>query len=498
MSATETISRRGFFSKFTPLVEDQYKPIQPLSISASLAPYSPSQAKPWNRQRAAHLLRRTGMGAPKEAIDQLLSQDPVTAVNQMIDEAIAAPLPPAPPWANQPIDKIANNSQKFETQIHWFDQMRITPFRERMAFFWSNHLVAASSGYKQAVYMYQYLTLLRTHALGNFKSFVYDIGLSAAMLHFLDGNKNKDSGPNENYARELCELFTMGIYNEFGEPNYTQSDIAEMARALTGIRVNDNDHSAYVEEKLFDKGVKTFFGHSGNFGYDDVVDIIFQERASSIAHHVSAQIYKYFVHAVPDQGVVAEMAAIFLNNNFEIAPVFRALFSSEHFFNESIIGARFKGPIELFNGLINDTNMSVQGEAINELFDDLKRLGQELFDPPNVAGWPGYHTWMSTGSLPIRWENASKMINGGEGYTSLNLVSLAQQMSNPDDPYLLTRELADYFLPQTLSEDDYQELTEVLLDGIPDYEWDITGQGTGERLRGFLTYLVQLPEFQLT
>ena len=498
MSATETISRRGFFSKFTPLVEDYSNISHPLSISANLVPYSPSQSKPWNKQRAAHLLRRTGMGAPKQAVDQLLSQDPVAAVNQLIDEAIAEPLPPTPPWANQPVDKVSNNSQKFETQIHWFDQMRITSFRERMAFFWSNHLVAASSGYKQAVYMYQYLTLLRTHALGNFKTFIYDIGLSAAMLHFLDGVKNKDSGPNENYARELCELFTMGIYNEFGELNYSQTDIAEMARALTGIRVDDNTHAAYVEEKLYDKGVKTFFGHSGNYGYDDVIEIIFQERASAIAHHVSGQIYKYFVHAVPDQGVVSEMAAIFLANNFEIAPVMRALFSSEHFFNDSIIGARFKGPIELFNGLIHETDMSVQGEAVNELFDDLKRLGQELFDPPNVAGWPGYHTWMSTGSLPIRWENLVKMINGGEGYTSLNLVSLAQQMSNPNDPNQLTRDLAEYFLPQPLSEADYQELTQVLLDGIPEYEWDISEQGTGERLRGFLSYLVQLPEYQLT
>jgi len=498
MSATETISRRGFFNKFTPLIEDQSTTFRPLSISANLAPYSPSSAKPWNRQRAAHLLRRTGMGAHKEAVDQLLSQDPVAAVNQLIDEAIAEPLPPRPPWADQPIDKAANNSQKFETQIHWFDQMRITSFRERMAFFWSNHLVAASSGYKQAVYMYEYLTLLRTHALGNFQSFVYDIGLSAAMLHFLDGIKNKDSGPNENYARELCELFTMGIFNEFGEPNYVQNDIAEMARALTGIRYDDNALTAYVEDKLFDKGVKSFFGHTGNFGYDDVVSIIFQERPSAIAHHVSEQIYKYFVHAVPNQDVVSAMASIFLANNFEIAPVMRALFSSEHFFEEAIIGARFKGPIELLNGLINDTGMTVQGEAINELFDDLKRLGQELFDPPNVAGWPGYHTWMSTGSLPIRWENMTKMINGGEGYTSLNLVPLAQQMPDPNNPSQLTRDLADYFLPQPLSESDYDILTQVLLDGIPDYEWDISEQGTGERLRGFLSFLVQLPEYQLT
>lgn len=502
MSATETISRRGFLNKFAPRIETKKNTSQTVPISANLTaanltPYSPSPAKPWNKQRAAHLLRRTGMGAPKQAVDQLLSQDPVAAVNQMIDQAIAAPLPTPPPWADGPIDRNSNNNQIFETKLGWFEEMRSGGLRERMAFFWHNHFVTQGSTYKQAVYMYQYLTILRTHSFGNLKTFTYDIGLSPAMLYFLDGIKNKDSGPNENYARELCELFTMGIFNENGERNYTQADIEGMSRALTGLRVNEQTLETFLDDRLFDNGTKSFFGHTGNLGYDDVVDIIFQERASSIAHHVAGQIYSYFVHAVPNKEVVSAMAQIFLSNNFEIAPVMRALFSSEHFFDEAIIGARFKSPVDLFNGFIHEAGAVLDEQGLREMLDDMDRIGQDLFQPPNVAGWPGYHSWMSTGSLPLRWANVIKMINGTDGYNILNVVPLAQQMSNPNDPYQLTRDLTEYFLPQPLSDEDYDVLTDVLLDGIPDYEWDVQEQGADDRLRGFLNYLVQLPEFQL-
>ena len=176
----------------------------------------------------------------------------------------------------------------------------------------------------------------------------------------------------------------------------------------------------------------------------------------------------------------------------------KALFSSDHFFDEAIIGARFKSPADLFNMFIQEANVSLDEEAMREVLDDMNRLGQDLFDPPNVAGWPGYHSWMSTGTLPLRWTNMIKMITGTDGYNVLNLVPLAQQMTDPGDPNQLARDLADYFLPQPLNEEEYDVLTQVLLDGIPDYEWDVEEQGAGERLRGFMSYLVQMPEFQLT
>ena len=496
MNPVQTMNRKDFLRTLAPVPKPREAVAQP--ERATLAPYTPSSTKPWNRQRAAHLLRRTGMGAPPTAVDALLQQDPVAAVHAIVDEAAAAPLPPPPAWADQPINKEMNNSQKYEAQVLWLEQMRLGGFRERMAFFWSNHFVTASSNYKEAVYIYHYLTVLRTHALGNLKAFTYEVGLSPAMLIYLDGVKNKRSGPNENYARELCELFTMGIFNEAGERNYTQTDIEELARALTGLRVDDETRTSYLDDKQFDKGTKTFFERTGEFGYDDVVNIIFEERASSIAHNVAGQIYRAFVHAIPNAGIVSELAAIFLGNNFEIAPVMKALLSSDHFFEEAIIGASFKSPVDLFNGFIHEAGVTLDEEGLREVFDDMDRLGQELFDPPSVAGWPGYHSWMSTGSLPLRWSNMLKLIYGTDGYNVLDVMPLARQTSNPEDPYILTRELTDTFLSQPMSEEEYSVLTEVLLDGIPDYEWSTEVTGADERLRGLLAYIVQLPEFQLT
>lgn len=484
--------------------------VQKPPVKAGLDPYSPSSQKPWDRWRAAHLLRRTGFGASKAQIDALLLEDPVTAVNNIIDAALYDPLPTPPPWHDVPPPgegaspseiqayKDADSRQKNEFRTGWFEAMRLYGFREKMAFFWTNHLVTEQRKYGLSVYMYQYLTLLRSQGLGNFKSLVYDMGLLPAMLIYLDSVKNKRSGPNENYARELCELFTMGIFNEFGQENYTQEDIAEMARALTGLRVDDQTLSWYLADNVYDKEQKTFFGHTGNFGYDDVVDIIFLERTSAIAHYVSGRIYRFFVHAVPDQDIVNEMAAIFLANNFEIAPVMRALLASEHFFESGIIGSRFKSPVELLNGFVTETGMAITQMGAEEMFANADRLGQKIFDPPNVAGWPEYHSWLSTGTLPLRWSHVTQMINGSDEYLAVDLIPLASQMTDPDDPYLLARELTDYFLPQPLDEEEYEILTNVLLDGMPDYEWSLQEQGTQGRLRGFLAYLIQLPQYQLT
>ena len=510
MPTHPTISRRGFFRVRASRPFDSIPARQPRSARAGLEPYTPSADKPWDRRRAAHLLRRTGFGAPRAAIDTLLAQNPVDAVNAMIDAAVFDPLPTPPPWHDVPPPgegasqeeiqayKDADSRQKNEFRAGWFAEMRTYGLREKMAFFWSNHLVTELRKYDMSVYLYQYLTLLRSQGFGNFKSLVYDMGLLPAMLIYLDGVKNKRSGPNENYARELWALFTLGIFEEFGNENYTQADIAEMARALPGLRVDDQTLSWYLATNVYDAGEKTFFGHTGNFGYDDVVDIIFQERPSAIAHHVAGKIYRFFVHAVPDPEIVNEMASIFLANDFEIAPVMRALLASEHFFESTFIGARFKSPVELLNGFVNETGMPITGAGTDQLFSNADRLGQKIFDPPNVAGWPEYHTWLSTGTLPLRWKYLSDMINGSDEYAPLDLIPLATQMSDPDDPYVLSRELADYFLPQPLDEEEYTILTQVLLDGMPDYEWSIQEQGTQSRLRGYLTYLTQLPQFQLT
>ena len=216
-----------------------------------------------------------------------------------------------------------------------------------MALFWHNHFVTDTEVYVHARLAYGYLNLVRKHALGDFKQFVYDMGLNLAMLIYLDGTSNTHIAPNENYARELLELFTTSPEDQNGQPNYTEADIREMARALTGYVADLRQFRARFFDNRFDDGEKTFLGRTGNFGYADVVDIVFEERTDALAHFICVKLYKAFVYAAPAPEIVDELAEIFIDNNFQIAPVLRTLLKSAHFFDREVHGARIKGPIEM-------------------------------------------------------------------------------------------------------------------------------------------------------
>ena len=188
-----------------------------------------------------------------------------------------------------------------------------------------------------------YYYLLHEHLLGNFKTFVYDMGLTPAMLKYLDGESNRVGAPNENYARELLELFTMGPTAPDGTPNYTETDVAEIARALTGWVVTDDFHVEF-DESRHDAGMKSFLGRQGMYGYDQVIDILFEERAHAIAHHLSRHLYCFFVRPLPDESVVSDLADVLLDNNFEIKPALQVLFSSTHFYDEANRARASKAP----------------------------------------------------------------------------------------------------------------------------------------------------------
>ena len=505
MTITPTLDRRDFLKRALPNF-----PSKSIYNAAGLEPYSPSPDQPWDRRRAAHLARRASFGAPLNQIETLLTLTPDAAVDALVDEAINMPVPELPDWASIPPPPFeapqaekdafsaANQENKLSYRAGWVESMRTAGLRDKMALFWSNHFVTQVGGYGLGPYMAQYLTLLRTHALGNLKSLTYDIGLLPAMLLYLNGHQNHKNGPNENYARELCELFTMGIADLSGQPNYSQAEITELARALTGWRQDRQQLASYFEPNRFDDGEKTFFGRTGNFGYGDVIDIIFEERTDSIAHFCCRKLYRFFVYAEPDETIVAEMASLLISENFEVTPVLRTLLKSAHFFDDSVIGAKIKSPMEYLGGLINEIGAAIPAPDGNiTLFRYGVQLSQSLFDPPNVAGWTEDHAWLSTGTMPLRWTYGSNLINGNFVFEAIDPIPLAKLMSDPNDPYALSRELAEYMLAQPLAEEDAAALVEILLDGTPDYEWSIDEMIAPNRLRGFLSYLVQLPEYQL-
>ncbi len=235
--------------------------------TGTLAPYVPDAITPWDQRRVLHLYRRLGFGASPQVVEAALGQTPATLVDNLINQAINTPLPPQPVWADWDINDYTDFGQQTQQQliewvVSWIRSMLNNGVREKMTLFWSNHLVAKYEAYACPSQLYQYHTLLQQHAFGNFKTLVYEMGKTPAMLVFLNGVQNTSLEPNENYARELYELFTLGQGN-----GYTQTDIQETARALTGWNgyLTFCGGISYIPF-LHDNGQKTIFGQTGNWG----------------------------------------------------------------------------------------------------------------------------------------------------------------------------------------------------------------------------------------
>lgn len=511
--------------------------IPPLTHSAGLETFT----EPLTERTARHILRRLNFGAPVDVIASLVGQPADEVIDALIDAALSLPLPEAPAWANASLPgpnatqeewdayNEANDLRKLEYRLEWLQLMYQHGLRERLALFWHNHFVTNAETYFHAPIAYRYVTLLRQHALGNFKQFVYDIGLDGAMLIYLDGHLNEVGAPNENYARELLELFTTGIHNNNGQPNYTEQDIQEMARALTGWVVRADTWESMFLPHRHDTGFKEFLGHRGTFGYDDVIDIIFESRAQEIASFICEKLYREFVYVTPSPDLIDALAQVFIDHDFEIAPVLRTLLKSAHFFDEAILGARIKSPTELMLGyLIEMEGPPTQGRRIITLYSSFL-LDQYILNPPNVNGWQQHRNWVTTKTLPDRFDTVGWMTWGAEEYAeALPFVSLAEKLHDPADPHaafrLPTRLVEHLFSisPESLDLEEISgnfsgdlvnnpipsfvlngpphvsNLAKLFLFGVPWYEWNLYNPDMSWMPLLFLQNISQLPEFQLT
>lgn len=526
---------------------DTSAPAPPLMrLKAGLEHYT----TPLDLQTATHLLRRTGFGADPDRVRVLVGSNASDVVDQLVDTALQSPFVARPSWFNAlPPSEDASEAefdQFFETNYDvWmpelnnglFTRMQGGGLRERMMLFWHNHFVTQFEAYEVAPLAYRYFEMLHTHALRNFKPFVHAVGLDATMLIYLDGFISTKEAPNENYARELMELFTMGITDAQGQPNYTEQDIVEMARALTGWTVYEDLLQVQFESEEHDGGLKTIFGQTRNFDYDSVVDVLFEQRADAIAHFICTKLYKEFVYATPDPAIVADLARVFTSHNFEIAPVVRTILKSAHFFDTQVIGARIKSPVEAAVGFMNEqTLVSAQGLG-EEMFWVTYDLGQAVGDPPNVAGWPGHRLWLDTDTLTRRWdgldwlmwypfEEAQNVVTtGNDSDPIINLAAKIHDPNHPEAAFQLAVALAQHLLAVPLEEASIdstsagfagdlvanplpdsvvngpayvQNLAKRFLEGIPWYEWFLYNEDARESIRIYISYLIRRPEFQLT
>ncbi len=475
--------------------------------AGTLAPWVPDSQQPWDGRRARHLLRRLGFGASHQQVSEALAHDPLEYVDQLLDQAMALPLPDPPAWADWNEDDYANSGVDpfehfLEWTVKWIRDMHQHGLREKVALFWHNHFVTIHETYFCPSYLFLYHRLLQQYAFGNFKEFVRAIGKTPAMLVFLNGVQSTKWAPNENYARELYELFTLGADN-----GYTQQDIVETARALTGW----NGFDLYCEPITFvpmyhDDGLKTIFGQTGNWGYDDVHDILFAERGQQVAQHICRKIYRYFVHPVPDENIVGGMAATFLAHDFELEPVFRQLFKSEHFFHDSIIGTRVKDPIECLLTFSLEPELGMDDEVAEAFWYFASLLGQSLFNPVDVAGWPGDRNWINSATLTGRWQVMDYYLywlidNQADSLRqfAINLVG-----GNTHDPALVTQRVLDHFLPQGVDTPAaFDQALAVFKWEVPENYytqglWNLDWDSVPYQVALLLQHVARRPEFQLS
>lgn len=399
---------------------------------------SPISNNDWNNRYAAHLLERAGFGGAPSEVSRLAAMKPDGAVDYLVNyQRIPNRLPvfdasgiyepgfdkfpssrPAAtdmahktgealgvkvkPGGNRPLQQVADKylywlrASMLETQrvgYWWANRMLNTqrPLEEKMTLFWHGHFATGEDKVRDYRKMLQQNELFRKHATGNFRTLLIGVAKDPAMLAFLDAGVNVKGAPNENFAREIMELFTMGV------GNYSEKDIQEAARAFTGWNFND---LKFVEIKnQHDDGIKTVLGKTGNFDGVQVADIILNHPAT--AEYIATKLYRYFVREEVSPQMRKQLGALLKKHNYEIAPFLQVVFRSKDFYSEESIATHVKSPVEFVISTYKKLELKeVPGIVdFNEVTDS---MGQKVFFPPNVAGWPEGRSWVTPGLLMIR------------------------------------------------------------------------------------------------
>ncbi len=442
-------------------------------------------------ERMAHLLRRAGFGASKEQVLAYLSKGLDHAIKELVHFDTVLP--------DNEFEKIQDRLQgdfldfrNFgDLQVWWLQKMQNSdrPLQEKMTLFWHGHFVSAYSKVRSPELMFRQNQLFRNYALGNFKTLTQAVSMDPAMILYLDNQTNRKGHANENYARELFELFTLGI------GNYTEQDIHESARAFTGWSANRLTNSYVFLRRQHDSEQKTVLGKTGYFNGNDIVDIAVQQPAC--AKFICTKLFKFFIHEEPTPEEARPFAELFTASNFEIKPVLEAIFHSPVFYSDKSMWARIKSPVEFVVGALKSTQAEI---SVREAPQALRSMSQELFNPPNVKGWDGGLAWINTTTLLARFNFAMRLAKLNE--TNQPLLQELQEHLNHRE-FRTPEEMVDYFaeriLHRPVSDQSRRILTTYLQTASQPAATRATESGfaSPEKVHGLMHMIMLTPEYQL-
>mgnify|MGYP005853396027 CR=1 FL=1 len=517
-------------------------------------------AAPLTAKAAEHLLRRTMFGAMRADITALTGKSVDEALDILLQD-LPLPSPPVEPATGQTwVFDVARNLQDGVLNAHmkawWVGLMTTAPIsmREKMTLFWHNHFPSQWSVVNDSRYMYRQNDLLRRNALGNFRNLVRDVTIDPAMLRYLNGNRNTAAAPQENYARELQELFTIGKGKEIAAGNYTtytEDDVRAAARVLTGWRDVPANVTAVFAPAQHDARDKQFSAayqntvirgrNTANAGMEelnDLLDMIFRQNA--VSEHICRKFYRFFVNfeITPrvEEEFIQPLARTFRDAGYEVKPVLRQMLGSVHFFDENMHGCMIKSPLDLTIGAIRELNIAPPNAATQRglhynFMDQIRNLSaglqMDVIEPPNVAGWAAYYQeplfyqlWVNSATMPKRSNLANTLINGWtviDRATGVRLavafdsVAFAEQFHAPEDPYKLVQYFTEHFFAIDLTNSQQNQLlTNVFLPNIPAYEWTEEWNSYKQtpsnqqkramiksKLDSLVRYMMQIAEYQI-
>ena len=529
--------------------------------NSGLNPYTGA----WTENEVIHLLKRTMFGARRLDIDYFKSK----TMNQSVDELLnpTAPFPnppvkdydtsgsvttpdtnilPGSTWVNDPNNDGTIASRRRASFKKWWMGLMINQdrsIREKMNFFWHNFFASETNEIGNAQYVYKHHDLLRTSCLGNYKTLVKNITIDPAILVYLNGQLNTATAPDENYGRELQELFTVG--KEGGAP-YSENDVKEASKVLSGWRNNSTSITSYFDStrhNTTNKIFSSFYNNTtivgrtgataGDLELNDLLNMIFNTQ--EVAKHVCRRLYRWFVYydidATTETNIITPLANILRTNNYEIKPVLNTLFKSEHFFDVLNQGCLIKNPIDLMVGMCRELNV-VFADASDYvsnygLWNWIVSYGtlmqQNLGDPPDVAGWKAYYQvpqfheiWVNSDTLPRRNQFTDTMMLTGYTFNTKKIIidgtEFAKTLSNPGDPNILITDVIKYLFRIDLSITSKNQLKkDILLGGqSQDYYWtnvwvqfinnpaDTANTNLVKtRIRDLIKYFMNLAEYQL-
>ncbi|MDB5050058.1 MAG: hypothetical protein JWO30_3129 [Fibrobacteres bacterium] len=529
------------------------------AVTAGLEPF----AGAWDKRHASHLLRRVLFGFAKADLDKALSLNSANCVDALLDVAEETLPPPVSTdagdtgvtvgqtWTTVAYDGNFNGTRQRSLQNWWMALILGRKFsaREKLILFWHNHLATELDVVGDPKYAYMHHLLLRKNAVGNFRDLVRQITVDPAMLQYLNGDSNTNTNPNENYGRELQELFTVGKGPETAAgnyTNYTEEDVKAAARVLTGWRDVRDTPTAEFQDKKHDVKDKVFSAAYGNtvitgragtdagtLELDDLIKMIFAQTET--AKYFCRKLYRFFVYyaidATVEANIIAPLADQLMKADYDIKPVLATLFKSAHFHDAANLGCQIKTPMDVVAGTLSllEAALPDGADPIKQytlmalMVGEASRMQLEIGNPPNVAGWSAYYqdpvfyeVWINSDTLPRRVQFTDKLASAkGYGYPTGNAITtdvlaLANATSKPGTVDTLVSELAAIFYPITLTDVQIKYLKDVMLSGLPEYEWGVEWDDyvaapadatkikpVETRLRALFGAMMQLAEFQL-